>query len=190
MKPSHVLTMTCNPAWPEIKEGLPLGHQAHDRPNLEGRVFKLKLVALLHDLLEGLVLGNVQGHMLAVEFQKRGLPHVHILLIGEHDDGPRCVEDYDHAISAEIPDPHTQPQLYNTIVKTMLHTCTPERCVDAQTRPCSKGFPIFFCPATCVRSSNQSVPWRLHQLCISCSEAPEVLPLFLALCVAHVGTLC
>ena len=186
-KPSYFLTMTCNPVWPEIKAALPLSQQAHDRPDLECRVFKLKLDALLHDLLQGQVLGKVQGHMLAVELQKRGLPHVHILLIMEHDDVPRCVEDYDRAISAKIPDPHTQPQLYNTVVRTMLHTCTPERSVDAVTGLCSKGFPKPFCPATRVSSNNQPVLLRLHQLCISCSEAPDVLPLFFA---AHVGVLC
>ena len=91
------------------------------------RVFKLKLDALMHDLLEGQVLGKVEGYMRVVEFQKRGLPHAHILLIMEHDDVPRCVEDYDLAVSAEIPDPREQPQLHKTVVKTMLHTCSPER---------------------------------------------------------------
>ena len=81
---------------------VPLGQQAQARPNLEGPFFKLKLVPLLHDLLEGQVLGKVEGHLLAVEFQKRGLPHVHILRIIEHDVVARCMEDYDLAVSAEI----------------------------------------------------------------------------------------
>ena len=103
---------------------------------------------------------------------------------------PRCMEDYDCAISAVILDPHTQPQLYNTVVKTMLHTCTPERCVDAQTGLCSKGLPKPFCPATRVSSNNQPMLLRLHQRCISCSEAPHVLPLFLALCATRVSIVC
>ena len=185
-KPSYFLTMTCNPAWPEIQEALPLSQQAHDRPDLCCRVFKLKLDALMHDLLKGQVLGRVQGWMLTVEFQKRGLPHVHILLIMEHDDVPRCVEDYDRAISAEIPDPHTQPQLYKTVAKTMLHTCSPERCIDAQTRLCNKGFPKPFCPATRVSVSDHA---HLFGFFICSSEAPDFLVLSLAPCAAHVGAL-
>jgi hypothetical protein len=40
----------------------------------------LKLDALLKDIKDG-VLGNVIAKIWVIEFQKRGLPHAHILLI-------------------------------------------------------------------------------------------------------------
>ena len=82
-KPDLFLTMTCNPTWPEIKDNLGPGEQANDRPDLIARVFNMKLKALLEDLLHGHVLGKVAAYTYAVEFQKRGLPHVHILIILE-----------------------------------------------------------------------------------------------------------
>ncbi len=40
----------------------------------------MKLDALLKDIKDG-ILGNVIAKIWVIEFQKRGLPHVHILLI-------------------------------------------------------------------------------------------------------------
>ena len=44
------------------------------------------------------------------QFQKRGLPHAHILIIMEDDSKPRCSEDYDLIVSTEIPDKLKYPQ--------------------------------------------------------------------------------
>jgi hypothetical protein len=52
-----------------------------DRPDLVARVFKQKKDQLMNDLIVGEVLGKVVAHMHVIEFQKRGLPHAHILLI-------------------------------------------------------------------------------------------------------------
>ncbi len=41
------------------------------------------------------IMGKVIGHIHVVEFQKRGLPHAHILLIMADEDKPRTTEDYD-----------------------------------------------------------------------------------------------
>lgn len=81
-KPDLFITMTCNPKWPEIKQALEPQQPENDRPDLVARVFNMKLQALLHDLTKpkGL-LGRVVAHVHVVEFQKRGLPHAHILLI-------------------------------------------------------------------------------------------------------------
>ncbi|GAA0149256.1 hypothetical protein LIER_08482 [Lithospermum erythrorhizon] len=42
-RPDILLTMTCNPNWPEIKERLQPGEEAHNRPDLLARVFKANL---------------------------------------------------------------------------------------------------------------------------------------------------
>jgi hypothetical protein len=52
-----------------------------DRPDLCVRVFRLKFGFLMEDLLKKHVLGKVIAQINVIEFQKRGLPHAHILLI-------------------------------------------------------------------------------------------------------------
>ena len=80
-KPDFFITMTCNPQWPEIKEELLQGQTPQDRPDLITRVFKLKKDQLLHDIIKGGLFGEVVAHMHVIEWQKRGLPHAHILII-------------------------------------------------------------------------------------------------------------
>jgi hypothetical protein len=59
--------------------------------------------------------------MYTIEFQKRGLPHAHILVFLH----PTCKyprpQDIDRIISAEIPDKDTQPELYNLVKTHMMH---------------------------------------------------------------------
>ncbi|XP_057297109.1 uncharacterized protein LOC130626007 [Hydractinia symbiolongicarpus] len=78
-KPDLFLTFTCNPKWPEIVTNLLPGQSASDRPDLVARVFKSKILALKKDLKDS-VLGVLCAHVDVIEFQKRGLPHVHMLL--------------------------------------------------------------------------------------------------------------
>ena len=80
-KPDLFITMTCNPKWPEIVNELRPGQEPQDRPDIVARVFKDKMDQLMNDLVQGGCFGKVVGYLYCVEFQKRGLPHVHILLI-------------------------------------------------------------------------------------------------------------
>ena len=50
------------------------------------------------------VLGHVIGSIRVIEFQKRGLPHAHILLILKPSDKPRTIEEIDKIVCAVIPD--------------------------------------------------------------------------------------
>ena len=64
------ITMMCNPRWPKVKAEL-LTHQfAQDRSDIVARVFKLKLNALIDDLIDNRVLGKTVTHMHVIEFQK------------------------------------------------------------------------------------------------------------------------
>lgn len=56
-----------------------------------------------------------------VEFQKRGLPHAHILLFLHPDNKISSAEDIDKIISAEIPDSTESPELYEIIGDCMMH---------------------------------------------------------------------
>lgn len=62
---------------------------------------QLKYMKML--LLEKHVLGKVIAHVDVIEFQKRGLPHCHILLIFDKDSRLRTPEDVDSIVSAAIP---------------------------------------------------------------------------------------
>jgi hypothetical protein len=56
-----------------------------------------------------------------IEFQKRGLPHVHMILwLAEHNK-LKTPEEVDKFISAEIPQPTEDPTGYNAVSKFMIH---------------------------------------------------------------------
>ena len=120
-KPDLFVTVTCNPKWPEIVDELLPNQQASDRPDLVARVFKLKLKSITHDLFVKGILGRVIAHVHVIEFQKRGLPHAHILIILSSNDKPKTPEDFDNLVCAEIPDNEHQPLLFETVSKSMIH---------------------------------------------------------------------
>ncbi len=67
------------------------------------------------------VLSNVIAKICVIEFQKRGLPHAHILLILNEVSRLRTAEDYDSMVSAEISDPICHPKVYETVTSCMVH---------------------------------------------------------------------
>jgi len=119
-------------------------------PDLVTRVFNLKLDALLKDIKDG-VLGNVIAKIWVIEFQKRGLPHAHILLILDEVSKLRTAEDYDSMVSAEIPDPICHPKAYETVTSCMVHgPCGPDffnaQCMEQG--KCKKRYPRSFSEET------------------------------------------
>jgi hypothetical protein len=119
-KPDLFITVTCNPYWPEIQRELKEGQSTEDIPDIISRIFRLKLKAILEMILKNGILGRVNAHMYTIEFQKRGLPHAHLLFILNPQDKPKTIEDIDRIVQAEIPDPD-QKQLYQTVTKCMNH---------------------------------------------------------------------
>jgi hypothetical protein len=115
------LTMTANPNWPEIKREL-LPHQTvPDRPDLVTRVFQLKKKALMHAILDIGIFGPCVAHVYSIEFQKRGLPHMHLLLFLKNEYKLFSPEAVDCIISAQWPDPITHPHLFEKVKKFMVH---------------------------------------------------------------------
>ena len=55
-----------------------------------------------------------------VEFQKRGLPHAHILLFFHPEDKHKSGTDIDKIIIAEIPDKEAYPKLYDAFKNYMM----------------------------------------------------------------------
>ncbi|XP_072064226.1 uncharacterized protein [Arachis hypogaea] len=118
--PSYFITMTCNPEWDEIKrEVTSIGLKAEDRPDILCRVFNIKLDGLLDDLKEEKIFDKILGYVCTVEFQKRGLPHAHILLFMSNEFKPQTPDDINKHITAEIPDKNERPNLHRAVQNYM-----------------------------------------------------------------------
>ncbi len=120
-KPDLFITFTCNPKWPEITRELLPYQIAADRPDLTTRVFHVKLQEMMKDLCERDLFGKVIAYIYVIEFQKRGLPHAHILLILAPENKIRSIEEYDSIVSAEIPNHELNPLAYETVTTMMMH---------------------------------------------------------------------
>ena len=126
-----------------------IGQTALDRPDLVTHVFHAKKEALIKMTNEG-YFGGLAGQVYIIEYQKRGLPHVHMLIFLEEGDKIHFVEQIDAFISAQIPDIEVHPQLYAAVSKYMLHgPCTPERCMENNV--CKKHFPKAFTEQTVIK---------------------------------------
>ena len=88
---------------------------------MKDKIFKIKLNNLLYDIFKHSVLGKVVKHVQVIEFQKRGLPHVHILLHFANGDNLETAHDINNLISAEIPDPIVNQDLYDVVKTCMIH---------------------------------------------------------------------
>ena len=75
------LTMTANPKWEEIAQALLPGQHAHDRPDLVTHMFHLKKEALIAEITKDGIFGRSVAHVYQIEFQKRSLPHIHLLIV-------------------------------------------------------------------------------------------------------------
>ncbi len=100
-----------------------------------------------------------------IEFQKRGLPHAHILLWANESANFSTSEGIDKYISAEIPDVSMQPELYNAASEFMVHgpcgALNPKSpCMDQLKHRCTKRFPKSFNPRTSFDANGYPVYMR------------------------------
>ena len=79
-RPDLFITFTCNQSWDEILQLLLQGQSAVHRHDITARVFRQKLKSLINYIVKLEVFGSVRCWMYSVEWQKRGLPHAHILI--------------------------------------------------------------------------------------------------------------
>ncbi|GAA0147726.1 hypothetical protein LIER_36573 [Lithospermum erythrorhizon] len=150
-RPDIFLTMTCNPNWLEIKERLQPGKEAYNRPDLLARVFKAKLNILNEKIMSGEIFGEVASVVHVIEFQKRGLPHTHFLIILKPTFKYLSPEAYDQIVCAELPYQRTNPYLYSLVVKHMMYgpcgDLNPEN-VYIKEGKCKNHYPKWFCEHT------------------------------------------
>lgn len=104
------------------------------------QVFKLKLDSVIDDFTKNSVLGQFLGLVYTIEFQKRGLPHAHILLTLRHEDTTA-----DQFVSAEILTAAENPRLH--VLRCMMHGPCGDDNPHAQCMnngQCTKEFPKAF----------------------------------------------
>ena len=85
------------------------------------RVFRAKFEMLKVELLKKQIFGEVAACVYVIEFQKRGFPHAHLLLILKSGSKLLNPKSYDRIVSAEIPDTEKNRHLYSLVIKHMIH---------------------------------------------------------------------
>ncbi|KAI7962555.1 hypothetical protein MJO28_000649 [Puccinia striiformis f. sp. tritici] len=129
--PSLFITMTANPDWPEITKYIPDKGESIDHPTLVVRVFHQKVAALIEEVVEMRRFGKCLSYVYTIEFQKRGLPHLHLMVTLDKADRPETPEEIDLIVCAELPDPKVEPRLHEIVCRSMIHG-------PCQNRPCWK----------------------------------------------------
>ncbi|CAN7120710.1 unnamed protein product, partial [Brassica rapa subsp. narinosa] len=120
------------------------GDTANNRPDLECRIFKLKLDEMMSDFKKGVFFPKPAAVVYTVEFQKRGLPHAHILLWFEGFKGEPSAAVIDQYISAELPNKETDREGFELVERHMMHgPCGRDRpkspCMEKG--ECTKNYP-------------------------------------------------
>jgi Helitron helicase-like domain at N-terminus len=162
-QPHLFITKTANPKWEEVQRELLPGQNAMDRPDLISRVFRLKKQAMLDDIFKKGIFGRCVARVWTIEYQKRGLPHLHMVIFLDHPDflDPQVI---DKIVCAELPglaDPawNNDTELGEIVRSVMIHGPCGEHnpkapCMEVDARTgrarCTKNFPRAFCEETIV----------------------------------------
>ena len=160
-KPTLFITFTANPNWKEIQDELLPMQAATDRPDLISRVFHLKQKDLLAQVRHAQGFGRFLGCVWIIGYQKRGLPHMHLLLFLHPEHRFLTPEHIDEIICAELPTPLQDPtgELCTIIGTSIVHgPCRSDYqqapCMQSHVQgstTCAKGFPKGFQDATVVQ---------------------------------------
>ena len=119
---------------------------------------------LLKDLKVKNVFGTYKGLVRTIEYQKRVLPHLHLLLFLDSSHAIHSADDIDRIIS-EIPSKESDPELCEIVTKNMVHgPCgnlnpkSPCMVKDAnRVLKCSKRFPKTFTEQTVISDDGYSL---------------------------------
>ena len=167
-RPDLFITFTCNPNDSDIKDNLMKDQTVSDRPDIVARVFHIKMKKLIDVVVNEKIFGNVSSYVYVVEFQKRGLPHIHLLLTMKPEDKIRTADDVDKFIRAKLPKNRDKNTVYYDIcTKFMIHgPCgkynpnSPCMMEKNGKKICSKGFPKPFQEYTSVNEDGYAIYCR------------------------------
>ena len=118
------VTSTTGTNWTEIQTGVIPGQSSSDRPHIVVRVYHAKMKQLTQILCNILKGGKVLYKIQVTEFQKRGLPHLHLAIKVANE--PRTPEEIDEIIRAEMPT--DDAELLELVKKFMIHEHYSDRC--------------------------------------------------------------
>src|ERR1700724_2492730 len=106
------------------------GDSLYQTDQILGHVsLKKKKNAVLKEIKEGHVVCKVAAMVHTIEFQKRGLPHMHLLIFLDESCKVRSAKDVDDIVCAEFPDKDEDPELFDIIAKSMVHGPCSARCL-------------------------------------------------------------
>ena len=116
----------------------------------------------MSDIMKNDCFGKCVGISHSNEFQKHGLPHTHGIGYLAPESKLRSPEDINSLLSAEFPDPDTQPELFKLVKKFMVHSpCGVHNptapYMDQETKKCSKNFPKPFQDHTTLAEDSYAV---------------------------------
>jgi hypothetical protein len=101
-------------------------------------VLKIKLKELFNDIHRKHILGCTTTGIYVIEFLKHGLVHAHIPIFFGGYFKPHTIEDVDHMINVELPNPETNMLAHEMVARCMMHG------------PCGAAFPN----APCMEDGN------------------------------------
>nr|VDD42958.1 unnamed protein product [Brassica oleracea] len=121
--PHLFITVTANPNWVELSNHLDAygGDSANSRPDLECRIFKIKLDKMMADFKKGKFFPKLDTAVYTIEFQKRGPPHAHILLWLKGIKKEVTASMIDEYISAEFSDRKVDKEGFELVERHMIH---------------------------------------------------------------------
>jgi len=148
--PTLFITIGLNTAWQELKDAVNRYFEPQYRPEVMARVFKCKLQDIIDDITKEYKFGKPEGWFYSIEFQNKGLPHCHLVVILNENDVPKTVADYDDIVCCEIPCSETQKELFDQVKSNHIH------------RKCGKGYDM---SAPCLKNGvcSQGFPFALQE---------------------------
>ena len=119
-KSTFFLIFTCNSHWMKFTRDLSSEIKKENRFDFIVRVFQLKLKKLMKNLIKKHVLREIKIHIYVIEFQKRNLFHVHILIIN-HSKNDVTATNVDVVVQIIISDKIENFDFYKLMTKHMIH---------------------------------------------------------------------
>lgn len=163
--PHLFITVTCNQGHRHIIASVLGGQRSDERADIVNRFFAKQIDQLLKCIDEGKAFGELTAYCYVIEYQKRGNPHIHMVVRLLH--GPNSPEEYDKYVSARLPPgpPRGEPGT---------NSCSEAGCC------CRKGHPPLECGCEANGDANKpctcdSVLWHAvlqHMVHVCGDDAP------------------
>jgi hypothetical protein len=141
--PTFFLTFTMNPYWADF-QALKRSDGQYSDSSMAALVFKSKIFALMKFIRSRKILGTVSAFVWRIEYQRRGLPHAHVLFWSDYNTAD--VGAVEEVVNVHFPkdspflgDQELVLDFRNLIKTYQLHTHSP-RCRTA-TGACRYGYP-------------------------------------------------